>query len=517
MLKLTLPLISALLLILTFPPYEMAYLAWVGLVPLLVVLKRSSLAAAYAYAFLAAISFYMGVFAWINVIPGFTPTDFLLLGVYLGSYWGLFGLTLSFLTRQGRLSPVFFAPALWVSLEFLRSHAGFLALPWALLGHSQYRLLPVIQISALTGVYGLSFVILLVNAFLSEVVQAWLDGRGRSSARVAWRLTPYAVATLAVVTFSLAYGFLALSAPPAGKGLRVCVVQGNIPQAVKWEQQYRTMILEKYCRLTESSAQIDRPALIIWPESAVPGAFLQEAQSIDTVCHLAQTTGTHLLLGSAQRPKLGERDWVLTHRYNTAFFISPAGTIQNFYHKIYLLPFAEYLPYRESGLWPKRLAAQAGDFLPGQEYTIFELEGIKFGVTICWENIFPDLVRQFVARGAEFMVNVTNEAWFGDSSASSQFLMMNVFRAVENRVAVARATNTGISCVIDPQGRITGLVTEGGKCLFVEGFVTKTLPRAQPSSFYTRYGEIFAYGNLLITFLLLMFTFIKTRLSRNRT
>ena len=408
------------------------------------------------------------------------------------------------------------APVLWVSLEYLRSHTGFLALPWALLGQSQYRSLPVIQITALTGVYGLSFVILLVNAFLSEVVQAVVHGRGRSSARVVWRLTPYALATLAVVTFSLAYGFLALSAPPAKKGLRVCVVQGNIPQAVKWDQQYRTMILEKYCRLTARSAQIDRPTLIIWPESAVPGAFLQDAQLIDTVCHLAQTTGTYLLLGSAQRPKIGDRDWVLTHRYNSVFLISPAGTIQNFYHKIYLLPFAEYLPYRESGLWPKRLAAQAGDFLPGQEYKIFELEGIKFGVSICWENIFPDLVRQFVVRGAEFMVNVTNEAWFGDSAASSQFLMMNVFRAVENRVAVARATNTGISCVIDPQGRIMGLVTEQGKCLFVEGFLTKTLPRAQPHSFYTRYGEIFAQGNVIISVSLLLFTFIKTRLFQSQ-
>jgi len=119
-------------------------------------------------------------------------------------------------------------------------------------------------------------------------------------------------------------------------------------------------------------------------------------------------------------------------------------------------------------------------------------------VTICWENIFPDLVRQFVVRGAEFIVNVTNEAWFGDTAAPHQFVMMNVFRAVENRVTVARAANTGISCVIDPWGRISGLVTDRGKYLFVEGFLTRTLPRRQQTSFYTRYGEVFSYLTIVI-------------------
>ena len=224
---------------------------------------------------------------------------------------------------------------------------------------------------------------------------------------------------------------------------------------------------------------------------------------------LAQSLRTHLLLGSAQRPKLGERNKVLTHRYNSVFLISPEGTITGYHHKIYLLPFAEYLPYREAWPWPKRLAAHAGDFIPGQNYTIFELNGIKFGVAICWENIFPDLVRQFVARGAEFIVNVTNEAWFEDTAAPHQFVMMSVFRAVENRVTVARAANTGISCVIDPLGRILGMVTNRGKSLFVEGFLTRTLPRRQETSFYTRYGEVFSYLNMVIFLSLLLLVLFK--------
>ena len=277
MLNLFLPLASALLLILAFPPFEVACLAWVGLVPLLIVIKRSSLCWSGALGFLAGISFFMGIFSWINVIQGFTLTDFLLLGVYLGSYWGLFGLTLNLLTRRGGLSPVLAAPGLWVSLEYLRSHAGFLALPWALLGQSQYRFLPVMQMAALTGVYGLSFVIVLVNGLLSEVVLAWAAGPQGISARLK-RLLPPALATLLMVTLSLLYGIWALSVSPTEAGISTCVVQGNIPQDLKWQKQYRQMTLEKYCRLTKQAVQADRPTLLVWPESAVPGPFWQDSQ-----------------------------------------------------------------------------------------------------------------------------------------------------------------------------------------------------------------------------------------------
>ena len=204
-------------------------------------------------------------------------------GVYLGAYWGLFGLALNFLTRRGGLSPVLTAPVIWVSMEYLRSHAGFLALPWALLGQSQYQLLPVIQMAAFTGVYGISFVIVMVNALLSEILLALVTGSRGSPSRGEMRLLPYALATLGVVTVSLLYGFWTLSAKPAGDGIKTGLIQGNIPQAIKWQNQYRTMILEKYGRLTTQAAQADHPTLIVWPESAIPGAFLQDSQATHTV------------------------------------------------------------------------------------------------------------------------------------------------------------------------------------------------------------------------------------------
>jgi apolipoprotein N-acyltransferase len=323
MLRIFLSLASAGLLILAFPPFEAAYLAWIGLVPLLAAIRSRGPAEAGALAYLTGISFFMGVFSWINVIPGFTRTDFLLLGVYLGAYWGLFGLSLNFLTRRGGLSPVLAAPVIWVSLEYLRSQAGFLALPWALLGQSQYQVLPVIQMAAFTGVYGISFVIVLVNAFWSEIILALVARSRGNPARRVMRLLPSALATLGVVTVALVYGFWALSAKPTGEGIRTGLIQGNIPQTIKWQNQYRTMILEKYCRLTTQAAQADHPTLVLWPESAVPGPFLQDVQATRTILTLAQSLRIHLLLGSAQRPKLGEPNWVLTHRYNSVFFISP--------------------------------------------------------------------------------------------------------------------------------------------------------------------------------------------------
>jgi apolipoprotein N-acyltransferase len=171
-----------------------------------------------------------------------------------------------------------------------------------------------------------------------------------------------------------------------------------------------------------------------------------------------------------------------------------------------LLPFGEYLPYRDVLPWPSRLTSLSdrANFLPGTDYTIFDLGEARFGVLICWESLFPEQVRQFVHRGAEFIVNITNEAWFGETAAPYQFWMMNVFRAIENRVSVVRAANTGVSGFIDPYGRMLGKVEEQEKDSFVAGYLTKTVPFPQTSTFYTRYGDVWAYGNLAVTVLFLL-------------
>jgi apolipoprotein N-acyltransferase len=168
---------------------------------------------------------------------------------------------------------------------------------------------------------------------------------------------------------------------------------------------------------------------------------------------------------------------------------------------MHLLPFGEYLPYQDVFPWPSRLTSlsELANFLPGTDYTIFTLGDTRFGVLICWESLFPEQVQEFVNHGAEFIVNISNEAWFGETAAPYQFWMMNVFRAVENRVAVVRAANTGVSGFIDPYGRILGKVEEHGKDSFVAGYLTNAVPLTHASTFYTLYGDVWAYGNVAVT------------------
>ncbi|MBA7674590.1 Apolipoprotein N-acyltransferase [subsurface metagenome] len=179
---------------------------------------------------------------------------------------------------------------------------------------------------------------------------------------------------------------------------------------------------------------------------------------------------------------------------NSEFLISPSGRLEAQYNKIRLLPFNEYVPFKGKITWPKWITTVKESFLPGESYTLFQVSGAKFGTPICWENMFPDFFRRFVLDGANLMVSVTNEGFFGRTAAPHQTLAMNVFRAVENRVAVVRAAPTGISAFINPSGEIVDRVRDGnGKDLFVSGFLVRDVPLSNTKTFYTMYGDIFAY------------------------
>ena len=502
---------SALLVILSFPKFDLGFLAWIALVPLFCALKDKSLKWAFGLSFLTGISFLMGIFYWINVIGGFEWSHFILLGLYFGCYFGLFGLALNFISQKTELPSIFSAPFLWVSLEYIRSHADFLGLPWALLGHSQYLNIPVIQIASLTGVYGISFLIVMVNAAVSEVILSWVSRkRGTSIGRRPELFKPGAV-VICALGLSLAYGFRVTANNSASDRIRVTVIQGNIPQEIRWEREYLKHNLDRHIALTREAATSDNTSLIVWPETSVQGSLTQDLSLLSTMSALAKETQTHLLVGSAVRPKFGSGEFRKRNWFNSAFLISSRGRIAGKYDKINLLPFAEYLPYKDIFSWPEGLASKAGSFIPGKDYTVFNVNGSKFGVMICWESIFPDLFRKFVKNGANFMVNITNEAWFGETAAPYQFLAMTVFRAVENRISIARSANTGISGFIDPYGRILGRVKDGNKDIFVQGYLTMEIPLSRQGTFYTMYGDIFAYLNLIMTGLMLAVSFLKTR------
>jgi apolipoprotein N-acyltransferase len=506
MTKVILALFSALLLILSFPTFDFHFLAWFALVPFFLAIRNQSLKPALGLSLLSGMAFFMGLFYWINSVKGIKPYHYVILGIYLGSFYALFGFLLHLVSRKTRLPLPLTAPPIWVAVEYLRSNAGFLALPSGLLGHSQYLSLPLIQMAGFTGAYGVSFVLVLVNAAVAEIIVHFVS----PLYRVRGKLSPLTlsppgsghflsnslcrglfVATIILATWGA--GRHALHRDLAGKLLSIAVVQGNVPQEMKWKREFRESIVAKYERLSEE-ASTSGPRLVIWPESSTPGFILNDLTLSRRIIAMVKRIGAFFVIGSSEYPKFSRELIKFKKTGNTALFIEPNGKILGQYLKIALVPFGEYVPYEGIVPWPEFLVPKGmKSDLPGRGLNLFSLDGIRFATPICSEMMDPDLCRRMVKEGAVFLANISNEAWFGDTAFPHQFLALCVFRAAENRVNVVRATNTGISCFIDPYGRITGRVIKDGKDTFVEGTLTREILLSPPGTFYTRCGDIFAY------------------------
>ena len=489
-------LLSGILLILAFPPYDLGWLSWVGLVPLLLAMHGRTPKYGFFLCFVFSFTFFTGVCRWVLEVGSYTLVHHLLVNLILGMPLALFGLAFGFVSRRwGGTLALLTAPFVWVSLEYARSNLSFLSLPWGLLAHSQYQVPSIIQISTVTGAYGVSFLILLVNsAFTAAILRLFSQlGRHKQPAYAVpsrWGTISLMLAAAALTGLALLHGHISLRKPIAGKKLKVSIVQGNIAQAKKWDPKYAEFIMQTYAKLTQEASK-DRPALIIWPEAATPRAIDLDRRLYSQVRHLAENAGTYLLLGSSSYQKFKRKGPQKLKYTNSAFLISPDTKAEyQRYDKIHLVPFAEYVPLKGAIPWSYIQAPNVASYIPGREYTIFECLGSRFGVTICWESIFPELFRKFVKNGAEFMINVTNEGWFSNPAIFYQYVSMNVFRAVENRVYVVRCANTGVSCFIDPYGRIVDRVRDTtGRDLFVRGVLTRTVIPMESRTIYTRYGD----------------------------
>ncbi len=480
---------SALLWTLSIPGSPAPWLAWVALVPALLVLRNCGTGSAFLYGYLWGACYFMMGHAWMAQVSGVHWYDFLAMAVYSGLYLAMFALLYGYLVRTASsLQRVFLAAALWVVMEFAWSHAGVLAMPISGIGYSQYQYPLLLQIAGFTGAYGVSFLVVMVNALLAELIV---------QRRMLWPAVPVAGGLLGV---TLLYGMWALHQPGPAGSLNIAVIQANIPQGLKWKREYYADHLDKHIGLTRAALTSGDAALVIWPESAVPGYPSDLDAPFREVQGLGRELGRYLLVGGSRLPKSAD-DRKQGLSLNMAYLISPQGTVTGQYAKHRLVPFSEYVPMRESLPWPERFIKNKGSFIPGEELTIFEVDGQRFGTAICWETILSDLVRQFALKGAGFMVNIGNEAWFGDTVAPHQFFAANVFRAVENRMSVARALNSGVSGFIDPYGRILATVREQGKETFVPGYTTAALPIAPERTFYTRHGDIFAYSTVLLVLL----------------
>ena len=283
------------------------------------------------------------------------------------------------------------------------------------------------------------------------------------------------------------------------KGPKVSIIQGNIPQHEKWNDSIKEVIFQKYEGLTRQVA-LERPDLIIWPETAFPGYWEHEPQMRLRFQSMVRDLGTRFLIGA---PTFREGPDGL-ERMNTAIYFGPQGRDLGRYYKLRLVPFGEYVPSFSF----LRHFFDIGRFTAGEKMVLFEMpfktglaEKIRFGVLICFEDIFPDLCRKFVQEGSRVLVNITNDAWFQKTSAPYQHAQASVFRAIENRVPVIRVANTGLSCFIDPSGRIVETVHDKHEELFITGYLTRRISLGKNTSFYTRWGDVFIVFCILITFL----------------
>jgi len=502
--KIFLAILSAAYLILAYPNFNLEFLAWAGLVPLFFAIENKSAFQAFLMSYLTGVIFFLGTVYWLIHV---TLPGMIIVVLYLALYFGFFGMIISrqrVAKSQGYMT-LFFVPALWVALELLRSRL-FGGFGWCLLGHSQSYTLPVIQIADMTGAYGVSFLVMTVNTAIFLTVKNFRKNN---------TFFPYLMAAVFLVLLCLTYGIFRMNNIFTGERLRVCVIQGNIPQSKKWDAGSREEILAKYTSLTRRSAQ-EHVDLVIWPETSVPGFLESERSLSDRITSLAQEIKTPMLVGAP-----GEEIKPKETYYNSAILVSEDGSMMDRYNKIHLVPFGEYVPLKNVLSFVERFArSPIGDFVPGNDYTVFKfiverrvkdketswrlLKKAKFSCLICFEDIFPDLTRQFVKRGAAFLVNITNDAWFGRTSAAYQHAQSSVFRAVENRVNVVRAANTGLSCFIDQKGRITGAVESNGENLFVDGFKIGEITLAATGTFYTRFGDLFAYLCALFALVLIL-------------
>ncbi len=440
---------------------------------------------------------------WIPAVPihygglslGLSVFIYILLALFLALFWGVFASAVSFLSKKLPGLIFILIPFIWVSLEFIMTYL-FTGFPWGLLGASQYKNIFFIQFASLTGVYGLSFVMVL---FQSLVVF--------SSTRKKQKFVFISSAFLIALTFHLG-GILSLKEIPSSKKtFTASLIQGNTPAST----DFTTQPFEKTHQMFQKHLYLSHQAyekggeLIIWPELSVPLCFSCEFEPYllfsSQLYQFSQETGCTLLLGTSEMSHTEQKSYF----YNASVCVSPDLSL-SFYYKTHLVPFGEYTPYKKIFSFISKFTHAIGELTPGEKINLHRFKQIPFGSPICYEIIFPSLVRKFTKTGAEFLVTITNDGWYGTSAAPSQHFSLAVLRAVENRKYLLRAATTGITGVIDPYGRII----KKSK-LNTTTFLNAQITPNQTLTFYTRYGDILPYTGLTISLISLILSLVKRK------
>ena len=511
-------LLSGVLLALCYPGWDQGWLIWLALTPLITAVWLSPRPGRRAWlrdallGWVTGIVFFTITFAWLGAplaalfhnrwLAGIPPLLSLYLGLFI-AFWSWFiGLLprgdTSFLSSGRNVYLAFLASCAWVVQEWVRGWflGGF---GWNGLGVALHQNLALIQVADVIGLFGLSFLVAFANVIALITVRRLAAEIGRARIRPHWDFS----VLMASVVGCFAYGVHALFHPidlPAASDtlpLRIAAVQPDIPESYKSDAAHVREIYDRYDTLTHT-ALAWQPQLLLWPEASTL-TDLYDADTFAWLKEIAASSDASFLLGSFLSPPGAGGD------YNIAACLTRRGQSVQIFRKIHLVPFGEYIPLRNSFPLFAKIAGELvpGDLLRGRDFVIFRLDSppLRIAPLICFEDTDGDQTRRFAARGAQLLVNITNDSWFGTSPGASQHLANALFRTIETRRPMVRDANTGITCIIDCEGRVLQTLRDTNGSPFFEGvlFGTVNVPRNPPTTFYILYGDWITILSVIVT------------------
>jgi apolipoprotein N-acyltransferase len=501
---------SGVLLALSFPKFGHPSLAWIALAPLLVAVTATGrarnrgtrpLRRALLLGLTAGTIHFTGTLYWITrvmaVYGGLQQWVAVLVNAaliaYLSLFPAIFAVVMCRLVLAYGQPALAAAPVVWVATELGRTHI-FTGFPWVLLGYSQTTVLPVAQFASLFGVYGVSMLVAAVGAAMAMAVPERVGspaGRGALA-----RFAPLAIVLLLVGGVSVWGARRAAGAEltRAGEPIRIGLIQGNIDQADKQNPSHADAIFLSYIRMTREALR-QGAGFVLWPESATPFLFEEDAAASAQIRALARQANVPILIGSDQI----ERGAGGFKYYNSAFLVRRDGTSGAAYRKMHLVPFGEYVPLKRMLFFAAPLVEAVSDFSAGEDAVLLPVGNHMISTAICYEVVYPDLVRRFVAGGSELLTTITNDAWFGPTSAPYQHFEQASMRAIEDGRYLVRAANTGVSGIVDPYGRVLERTD-----IFQAAVLVGEARFLRSSTFYSRHGDIIAYASVLVTAVLLL-------------
>lgn len=511
--------LSALLLLLSFPPYNLNILAFVALVPILSVAYTASLKRTFAYGIVFAFIFYCLFLFWMNAY--LAVVGVLFVTVVFGGFFVLSLLLINVVSKGFPAFRTVLVPFIWIAIDYIRSF-GFLGFTFGSIGYTQHNFPRFIQLADIGGEQIVAFILLLVNAGLADILAAADRIQKRYPVLKIRSISAYSlIAAAALIIFSLVYGTIRLNDPiQRSPSMKIALIQGISSPRTKWKREkWRTLnrLIELSRKSIETDPDID---LIVWTETAIRTSLrpnlIYGTPYHTKIRNLIKELSTYFIIGSPDNYEVSETQSVnpenLTTIYpkkggeeiwtNSAYYLNPRGEIIDKYDKHKLTPFGEHFPLGQKVRFLQRILDKFTDsagFTPGNEYTVFEHNPLKFSVVICWEGTYGYFIRKFVNSGADFIINISNDMWTRTKAGHFQHFTMTKFRAIENRIWYVRAGNDGVTAFIDPHG-----IVQESLPIKEVGYLIGTVGPRERITFYTKHGNMLPKASTIITLISLI-------------